>query len=187
MKKKLMALCLGLAMVLSTGHMVQASEVDKGGIPAAELESSFKTAPWGSPVWDNAEMIQAFTDGTKMLLIDTRPESFYQKGTLKGAIMLAFDKSTSTDNGLNEASLADAVSKAGMTKENAKIVFFCQGPKCHRSYNASFVAVTNWGYAASNVVWYRDGYPNLVQQIQGDAKLKRKASNYLSEEAMKSL
>lgn len=187
MKKGLMALCMGCALVLSSGHLVQANEVDKGGIPATELESSFKKLAWGSPVWDNAEMLQAYNDDAKMLLIDTRPESFFQKGTLRNAILLAFDKSDTAGNGLTEASLTEAITKAGMTKETAKIVMFCQGPKCHRSYNAAFIAVSKWGYSADNVIWYRDGYPNLVKEIQGDAKLKRKANKYLSEEAMKSL
>lgn len=187
MKKGLMALCMGCTLVLSSGYLAHANEVDKGGIPAAELDSSFKKLAWGSPVWDNADMLQAFNDDAKVLLIDTRPGSFFQKGTLKNAILLPFDKSGSADNGLNEASLAEAISKAGMTKETAKIVMFCQGPKCHRSYNAAFIAVSKWGYAADNVIWYRDGYPNLVKAIQDDAKLKRKANKYLSEEAMKSL
>ncbi|MDD5758889.1 MAG: rhodanese-like domain-containing protein [Desulfobulbaceae bacterium] len=187
MKKGLMTLCMGCALVLLSGHLVHANEVDKGGIPAAELDSSFKKMSWGSPVWDNADILQAYNDGTKMLLVDTRPESFFKKGTLRNAVLLAFDKSDSADNGLTEASLSEALAKAGMTKENAKIVMFCQGPKCHRSYNASFVAVSKWGYSPDSVIWYRDGYPNLVKEIQGDAKLKRKANKYLSEEAMKSL
>lgn len=187
MKKGLMALCMGCALVLSSGHLVQANEVDKGGIPESELASSFKKMAWGSPVWDNDEMLQAYNDGAKVLIIDTRPDSFFQKGTLKDAILLAYDKSGSAENTLTEASLAEAISKAGLTKETAKIVFFCQGPKCHRSYNASFAAVKQWGYSPDSVIWFRDGYPNLVKKIQDDPKLKRKANKYLSEEAMKSL
>lgn len=187
MRKGLMALWLGCALVLASGQLTLAKEVEKGGIPEAELASTFKQLPWGAPIWDNDEMIQAFNDDAKMVLIDTRPESFFSKGTLKNAIMLVFDKSDAAENTLSEASLAAAIAKAGLSKETAKIVLFCQGPKCHRSYNASFVAISKWGYAASNVVWYRDGYPNLVKKIQDDPKLKRKANKYLSEEAMKSL
>lgn len=187
MKKGLMALCMGCALALSTGQAVLANEVDKGGIPAAELEGSFKKLAWGSPVWDNDEMIQAYNDDAKILVVDTRPDSFFQKGTLRNAVLLAFDKSDAADNSMSEASLAEAIAKAGLTKETAKIVLFCQGPKCHRSYNASFIAVSKWGYKPENIIWFRDGYPNLVKKIQDDPKLKRKANKYLSEEALKSL
>ena len=187
MRKGMMALCMGCALILSSGQLALADEVDKGGIPVAELEGSFKKLAWGSSVWDNDEMLQAYNDDAKILVVDTRPDSFFQKGTLKNAILLAFDKTGSAENGLNEASLAEAISNAGLTKENAKIVFFCQGPKCHRSYNASFVAVSKWGYSPNNIIWFRDGYPELVKKIQDDPKLKRKANKYLSEEAIKSL
>jgi len=187
-KKQIATFCLAFALTVLPGlQSAQANEVDKGGIPETELAATFKTAAWGSPIWDNEEMIKAYNEDAKMLLVDTRPDSFYSKGTLLNAIMLPYDKSGAADNGLTEESLAAAITKAGMSKDSAKIVFFCQGPKCHRSYNASFVAATKWGYKPENVVWFRDGYPNLVKQIQDDAKLKRKASKYLNEEAMKSL
>lgn len=186
-RKGLMALCMAGTLILSSGQLAMANEVDKGGIPAAELEASFKKLPWGAPVWDNDEMLKAYNEGLKMVLIDTRPESFYQKGTLANALMFSFDKSTSADNTLTEAALAEAITKAGMTKETAKVIFFCQGPKCHRSYNASYVAVSKWGYSPDNIIWFRDGYPNFIKKIQDDPKLKRKANKYLSEEAVKSL
>jgi len=60
-----------------------------------------------------------------------------------------------------------------------KVAFFCQGPKCHRSYNASYVAVHDWGFDAAQVVWFRDGYPNLFKAVSENAKLKRKPGRYL--------
>lgn len=187
-RKQIATVCIAFALTMLPGyHGVQANEVNKGEIPEAELAASYKALAWGSPIWDNEEMLKAYNEDAKMLIVDTRPDSFYSKGTLKDAVLLAFDKSDAADNGLTEAALAAAVTKAGLTKETAKIVFFCQGPKCHRSYNASFVATSKWGYKAENVIWFRAGYPDLVKQIQEDPKLKRKANKYLSEEAMKSL
>ncbi|MBA3015966.1 MAG: rhodanese-like domain-containing protein [Desulfobulbaceae bacterium] len=187
-KKQIAAFCVALAFTFGPGYYsAQANEVNKGEIPQAELASTYKTLAWGNPIWDNGEMITAYNDDAKMLIVDTRPDSFFTKGTLSNAVLLPFDKSDAADNGLTEEALAAAITKAGLSKDSAKIVFFCQGPKCHRSYNAAFIATTKWNYKPENVIWYRDGYPNLVQQIQADPKLKRKASKYLSEEAMKSL
>lgn len=187
-KKQIAAFCVALAFTLAPGYYAaHANEVNKGEIPETELASSFKTMTWGSPVWDNDEMITAYNAGEKMLLVDTRPDSFFNKGTLLNAILLPFDKSDSSGNGLTQESLAAAITTAGLDKDTAKIIFFCQGPKCHRSYNAAFIATSSWGYKAENIVWFRDGYPNLVKKIQDDPKLKRKANKYLSEEAVKSL
>jgi hypothetical protein len=83
---------------------------------------------------------------------------------------------------LTEDSLKQAISAAGMS-DNDPIAFFCQGPKCHRSYNAAFVAITEWGFSPSRIVWFRDGYPVLLEQVKQDPKLARKAHRYLSDSA----
>lgn len=168
-------------------HFAIAEEVGKGKIPADQLAASYKQLPWGSPVWDVKEAIDQLKNDEKVLWIDTRPESFYKKGTVQGAILLPYNKKEAGDNALTEDSLAKALETAGVDKENGKIITFCQGPKCHRSYNATFIAVTEWGYKAENVIWFRAGYPYLFKEIKGNPKLKRKAKKYISDSGVKQL
>ncbi len=164
-----------------------ANEVDKGKIPADQLEKSFKTLAWGVPVWDVPEAVTALKSGKDILWVDTRPESFFKKGTVANAVLLIYNKKGKEDNTLTPESLEKALADNNLTKENATIVFFCQGPKCHRSYNASFAAVTEWGYAPEKIVWFREGYPFLFKAIQADAKLKRKAKKFISDAGVKQL
>jgi rhodanese-related sulfurtransferase len=123
----------------------------------------------------------------KAVWIDTRPDSFFKQGSVRNAVVLLFDKSATPGNGLNQAKLEAAIQAAGLSRDSAKVVFFCQGPECHRSYNAAYVAVTQWGFKPENVIWFRAGYPLLVKEIQADAKLKRKAATYLTDEAVANL
>lgn len=180
-----MTLVFSLVLLVATG--VSAQEVKKGEIPAVHLEKTCMQLPCGAGVWDNEQAIAALQDDSKVIWVDTRPASFFQKGTVRGAVLLTYDISGSQDNQLNAKTLEDALSKAGLGKENAKVVFFCQGPECHRSYNAAYTAVKEWGYAPASVIWYRDGYPNLFQDVKGSTALKRKAKFYLSDEALSQL
>lgn len=191
MHKKYLTLALSLAlscaMSMSTATIGFAQEVNKGGIPAVQLESSYKKLDWGVPVWDLQEALGSLDSGEKALWVDTRPASFFGKGSVRGAVDLPYDKSGAADNTLTADSLAAALAKAGLSKESAKVVFFCQGPTCHRSYNASYVAVKEWGYTPEQIIWFRAGYPDLFQGIKADAKLKRKAKKYISDEGLKDL
>ena len=178
----------GLALFIAAG--AQANEVDKGMIPADQLVQSFKTLAWGSPVWDVPEAVSRIKDkgeNKKTLWVDTRPDSFFKKGTVRDAVLLIYDKKGKAQNTLTEESLAKAIADAGISKDEATVVFFCQGPKCHRSYNASFAAVTEWGYQADKMIWFRGGYPNLLKEVKASGKLKRKAKRYLSDAGLKSL
>jgi hypothetical protein len=173
------------AAITFLSSTLMAEEVDKGKIPAEHLKKSCKSLPWGVAVWDNEEAVAHLKSGDKLLWIDTRPEAFFKKGTVRGAVLYPYDKTDGSGNGLTKETLESAVQKAGMSKDTAKIVFFCQGPKCHRSYNATYVAVKNWGFNPQNIVWFRDGYPNLFKKVQADAKLKRQAKKYISDDGMK--
>ncbi|MBC8317371.1 MAG: rhodanese-like domain-containing protein [Desulfobulbaceae bacterium] len=166
---------------------VYANEVEKGQIPGEHLSKSLKKLPWGAPIWDAQEAINQLNSDEKVLWIDTRPESFFTTGTVRNAILLPFNKTGKQGNDMTEETLAAAISDAGLDKNNAKIVLFCQGPKCHRSYNASFKAITEWGYSADNIVWFRAGYPHLITEIQNNPKLKRKAKKYICDNGMKQL
>ncbi len=164
-----------------------AAEVDKGKIPADQLAKSYKKLAWDVAIWDTDEAATNLKSGENILWVDTRPESFFKKGTVSGAVLLIYNKKGKEENTLTPESLEKALADKGIAKDKATIVFFCQGPKCHRSYNASFAAVTDWGYSPSQIVWHREGYPFLFKKVQGDAKLKRKAKRYISEAGVKQL
>lgn len=190
MKQRMIQTTLLMALslfCLSLSGQVMAAEVGKGKIPAAQLDKSFKTLAWGVPVWDVPEAVAALKKGKDTLWVDTRPESFFKKGTVADAVLLIYNKKGMAENTLTPESLDKALADKGISKDNATIVFFCQGPKCHRSYNASFIAVTEWGYDPAKIVWFRDGYPFLFKEVQGNAKLKRKAKRYISEAGIKQL
>ena len=172
---------------LSFATPIWAAEVGKGQIPADQLAKSYKTLPWGVPIWDVTEALPALKKGKDLIWVDTRPESFFKKGTVANAVLLIYNKKGKEENTLTPESLKKAMADKGFSKDSATIVFFCQGPKCHRSYNASFAAVTEWGYAPEKIIWFRAGYPFLFKEVQGNAKLKRKAKRYISDAGVKQL
>ncbi len=178
-----LSLFLG-GFAISTGI---AHEVDKGKIPSDQLALDYKMLPWGAPIWDVPEAVSHLAPGNTILWVDTRPASFFTQGTVKGAVLLVYDKKGSAANTLSAESLTKALADAGLSKEKATIAFFCQGPECHRSYNATFVAISEWGYKPEHVIWFRAGYPHLLQDVKNDAKLKRKANQYLSEAGVSQL
>lgn len=183
----ILSISLFLAMLLINVNNGLTQEVDKGKIPPDQLATTFKTLPWGAPIWDVPEAVSHLAPGNKTLWVDTRPESFFTQGTVKNAVLLVYDKKGASTNTLTEESLAKALTDAGFSKDTATIAFFCQGPECHRSYNASFIAVTEWGYKPEQVIWFRAGYPHLLQDVKKDPKLKRKANHYLSEAGIRQL
>jgi len=183
-------LLTGALLLSCFASFVQAQEVNKAQIPADHLAKSFKTLAWGSHVWDAPDAVARLKDkaaNKNTLWVDTRPASFFKKGTVKDAVLLIYNKKGKEENTLTKESLAGAISAAGIDPAQATIVFFCQGPKCHRSYNASFAAITEWGYPADKTIWFRGGYPNLLKTVKNDAKLKRKAKRYISASGMKSM
>ena len=160
---------------LLISQLVYAEEVEKGHIPADHLEKSLKKLPWGVAIWDNAEAIEHLNKAEGVLWVDTRPPQFFTSGTIRNAVNLPFNQSGKAGNDLTAETLEKALMSANLDKNSALIVFFCQGPECHRSYNSALVAVAQWGYAPKQIVWYRDGYPNLFSEIKDNTKLKRRA------------
>lgn len=181
----LMGVVVLISLVLCSGAFAQ--EVEKAKIPEDQLADSFKNLAWGAPIWDAEEAIARIKAKGKTLWIDTRPQSFYEKGTVRGAILLPYNKQGEEGNDMTKETLDKAVADAGINPATDKIVMFCQGPKCHRSYNGTFMAITEWGYPAENVVWFRAGYPLLLKAVKEDPKLKRKAKKYISDAGLKEL
>jgi len=168
-------------------HAAGAQEVEKGKIPPEHLAPTYKALPWGPAIWDVPEAVTHLKPEEKVLWVDTRPESFFKQGTVNGAVLLVYDKKGVPDNTLSAAALEKALADHGWSKDNATVAFFCQGPECHRSYNAAFTAVSEWGFSPERIVWFRAGYPHLLQEVKTDPKLKRKAKQYLSEDGVKQL
>lgn len=185
-RKTLLSLCI-IPLALMLTLPATADEVNKGRIPSDHLVKSCKVLPWGVSVWDLDEATASLKAKEKVIWVDTRPESFFKKGTVRNASLMPYNKTGAKGNMLTPEKLQALIEKNGLDKSSAKVAFFCQGPKCHRSYNAAYVAVAEWGYSPENVIWFRDGYPNLFKGIKSDAKLRRRAKAYISQEGMSQL
>lgn len=192
MRRKTVTILLAMGIVLLSGTAFAApecrecEEVAKEKIPEKYLDEGLKLLPSGIAVWDLEEALSAFGHkDAKYLWVDTRPGSFLKLGTIKGAVNLVCDLQGIP---IPEADAGNAISQEGLLAEMKKIapdihdvtvVFFCQGPKCHRSYNAALRSVREYGLGVDKVVWFRGGYPNLEKHILQDPKLKRRIKKYL--------
>ena len=190
LRKRLALMLGGGALVILTCFVplnLYANEVNKGQIPADHLAKSYKTLPWGVEIWDVDEAVSHLKSKDKVLWIDTRPNAFFEKGSVRGAVLMPYNKTGEKGNELTKEKLGAALAAAGMSKNSTKIVFFCQGPKCHRSYNAAYITVTQWGFDPKNVIWFRDGYPTLFKKVKETPKLKRRAKRYISNDGISQL
>lgn len=78
------------------------------------------------------------------VFVDVRKNTDWESGRIAGAIHLELKVV------LCEHTLGEEV------KKDQKVVFYCNGPKCMRSSEATSKAVA-WGY--SNVYYFRHGFP----------------------------
>ena len=169
------------------------AEVAKGKIPAKFLDTALKSHPSGFSIWDVDESMQALKDKDgKYLWVDTRPGSFLKIGTVKDAIHLVCDqKGTAVPEDkhgpeITQERLMDAILTVDASPDAVKVIFFCQGPKCHRSYDAALRAIADYGLKPENIVWFRAGYPNLEKHITANPKLKRRINRYLQGDILNS-
>ncbi len=182
----ILIICVSLLSTAVGEECKECVEVAKGKIPANHLDESLKELPSGIPIWDLEEVMPALKNAeAKILWVDTRPNSFFKQGTIKKAVLLVCDLMGVP---IPDADKGNAISKEKLTAEMKKIdadinkvtvVFFCQGPKCHRSYNAAIRSVKEYGLNESKVVWFRAGYPNLEKHIKEDPKLNKRITKYL--------
>lgn len=179
-------LFLWTGLTLAAPECKECEEVAKGKIPAKFLDPSLKTLPSGIAIWDVEEALPALKDKKgKYLWVDTRPGSFLEIGTTKNAVNLVCDlqgipiPEADTPNAISKEKLFDAMKAVDPDINAVKAIFFCQGPKCHRSYNAALRCVKDYGLGVDQVVWFRGGYPNLEKYILSDPKLKRRVKKYL--------
>lgn len=129
MKKVLSFASLFMLLFTFVSGTLYANEVGKGKIPQDQLSKSYKKLPWGSPIWDVDDAIAQLKTKEKMLWIDTRPGSFFKKGTVRDAMLLTYNQSSKKGNQMTQETLAAAIAKTGLSKDKVKIAFFCQGPK----------------------------------------------------------
>ncbi len=184
-----LSICFAGASVWA--RCTECEEVAKSQIPSEYLDPSLKSHPAGFAIWDIEEAIAALkeSDG-KSLWVDTRPGSFLKIGTVKSVLHLVCDQKgkpvPEDQHGpqLTQERLMEAVGKLSSSGDSIKVIFFCQGPKCHRSYNAALRAVNDYSMEPSNIVWFRAGYPNLEKHILDDPKLKRRINRYLQGEVL---
>jgi rhodanese-related sulfurtransferase len=110
---------------------------------------SFAEKPLAPATLDGAtlvtaeEVIELITGSDNVVVIDARRDEEYEKGHIETAITLLDSKMTELN-----------LSSHAFLKETP-IVFYCNGIRCLRSYNASVKALS-WGY--TNVYWFRGGW-----------------------------
>ncbi len=180
-----MALCLVWVGICSAQAAFQ--EVDKGGIPEQFLDVNLKQHPLGFKIWDEKEAVSNLQEkGEKLLWVDTRLLHLYTGGTVKNAILLTYDKNETLPEAergetriLTKESLETEMKKIDADLNNVIIVFFCQGPKCHRSYNAALRAIQQWGFKLEQVIWFRSGFPGLFSYVKENPELERKMNKFL--------
>jgi len=184
-RRILTALCItaaALTVVMNgTGPYAQAlEEVDKGKIPENFLAASLKALSNGITIWDAGEALKQLETGTPSILyIDTRPADLFRDGSIRGALLMTYHKNETFPPAEQATKLTKEKLMAALQKTGAqKVAFFCQGPKCHRSYNAALRAVQKWGLPSSRVIWFRGGYPEVLKKVLSDPMLKMKKHRY---------
>lgn len=90
--------------------------------------------------------------------IDVRKDKDYQvTGTIPGSAHLEYQFEKANYTGKTQLT-QDKLLKILENKKG--IVFFCNGPKCPRSYNASIVSVNHWNISSEKIKWYHQGAPS---------------------------
>jgi len=154
-------------------------EVNKDEIPDQFLSApAGSKLPNGVQIWDVSQAMKALQTPHAYLWIDTRPTSLFHDGTLKPAIHLAYHKNEQPMTGADGPMLTKEKLQA-LIGGKSKVVFFCQGPKCHRSFNAALRAVDVWGIPASKVVWFRAGFPPTYKYIMSQPAYKKRAAHFI--------
>lgn len=134
-----------------------AGEARDYGIPAqsalqANVGSPTPVSVPGARVVATADLMAEMARGTRFLLIDVLGDSHQQ--SLPGAISLQGAGSPGTFKDNIQQYLTSELNRLTGGQNAYPLVFFCSGPSCWFSYNASLRAVAA-GY--SNVFWYRGG------------------------------
>jgi hypothetical protein len=170
---------LGIIMVLVVLPLSAMVEVEKGKIPEKYIKApAGSKLPNGVVIWDVPQAMPEIKKRANHLWVDTRPYSLYRDGSIKDAVCLVYHK----NEGILKKNAGPRLTRQALynaMRGKDKIVFFCQGPKCHRSYNAAIHAVEDWGLPANRVVWFRDGFPRLYKHIMQSPPLRKRRVRYM--------
>ncbi len=154
-------------------------EVDKDKIPEKYLKApAGSKLPNGVTIWDVPQAMPEIKKRANHLWVDTRPYSLYRDGSIKDAVCLVYHK----NEGILKKNAGPRLTRQSLynaMRGKEKIVFFCQGPRCHRSYNAAIRAVEVWNISADRVVWFRGGFPLLYKHIMLNPPLRKRRVRYM--------
>jgi hypothetical protein len=173
------------ALFLAPVGSCAAGEVALGEVPAEHRSGTCRVLPWGVEVWSLEEAVSHMINEAAVLWVDTRPANLNMEGSLRRAVCMPFERSGAEGNGLSREKLIAAIASSGYSNSTVKIVFFSETTDCHRSYNAAYNAAVEWGIDPERIVWFREGYPGFFREIRDNPILRRKAMNFLSEEALR--
>ncbi len=141
--KKLINLDLQPSMVLMSslpgGQMLDQDITPLGvhRVSTEALEQQFKAGNWA--------------------LVDVRKDADIQnKGTIPGAYHAEYKFEAARYTGATKLT-KEIVQR--LLERYRGVVFFCNGPKCPRSFNACVAAAQFWGISSDRIRWYRGGVP----------------------------
>ncbi len=101
----------------------------------------------GATIITAEEAIELITSSEEIAVIDSRRDEEFEKGHIESAVTLL-------DSKMNEENFSSYV-----TSKETPVIFYCNGIRCLRSYNASVKALS-WGY--KKVYWFRGGWKELM-------------------------
>lgn len=103
------------------------------------------------------EAKQLFDSGA--IFLDARKAIDMARGKIKGSLKASYkDKGGNKNKIINWDKSKDSYVKEYFpANKNTKIVTYCNGPKCWKSYKLAVVLVKDHGY--TNINWLRDGFP----------------------------
>lgn len=88
------------------------------------------------------DVIDLIESSDDLVVIDARKNSDREKGWIEGSVGLP-----------NTETNADSLAKV-LPSKNTPVVFYCNGVKCGRSYDAAKIAL---GHGYSKIYWFRGG------------------------------
>ncbi len=110
-------------------------------IPAASAKEPAPLTIEGAVTVTAEQLIEMAGSMPDLVVIDARKQSDWERGHIDGTIHIVNTEMT-------EQTLAD------VARRDQPVVFYCNGPKCYRSGDASKKAV-RWGW--KKIFWFRGG------------------------------
>jgi len=112
------------------------------GAALADKPTAPETVP-GATLVDAEQVIGMAQSVSALVVIDSRRVEEFLKGHIQGA------------RNLLDTDMTVETLQAIVPQLDTPVVFYCNGPRCLRSSNASALAAS-WGY--KNIYWFRGGW-----------------------------